>query len=143
MKRKIIGTMVAGVLAVSATVFGTGSPALAASRSEKCVAWACGSATFTFDTNHLIINASLSIKDPLCNGSTSFLQFRVHYVDGSSSTSGKRYDKTNNEACDTLYDVYPATSFGPSSRIIKGAQVLVGDGINGVASGNIVDNPLS
>jgi hypothetical protein len=138
MRGKIIGTAMAGVMAMSAAVFGTAGPALAASRSDGCVEWACGSATFTFDGEHRIRGISMSIKDTLCNGHIAFIRFRVHYVDGTSYTGPERKASST---CGADPTVYNGLAFGPSTKIIRGAQVLVGDEPHGNSGGRYVDNP--
>jgi hypothetical protein len=141
-KIKLASIGVATALAVS-TVFIGGSPAQAAPRSDACKAWACGSGTFAF-TGRYTLDGSVSILDPLCNGSNAFIELRVHYFDGSSYTGKKRYDTTNNSACDSLYKVYNNVTFNSGgSKLVKSYSVIVGDSANGTKEGNQVDNPLT
>ncbi|MBL7262072.1 hypothetical protein [Paractinoplanes lichenicola] len=136
MKRKAIGTALAGMVAATAAIFGTSSPAMAAPvRSDACGAWACGSATFTFSGDKLSINPiSLSVRDPLCNnGNKAFVLFEVDYVTGANwVTPKRRYD---DDPCDGS----PATfsmSKASNGRIISRARVIVADNVNGNIYGN-------
>ncbi len=136
MKRKVIGTVLAGAVAATAAVFGATSPAMAADpRSDACGDHACGSATFRFSSNKLTINPiSLSVRDPLCeNKNMAFVLFQVEYNDGSQwITPKRRYD---DKPCDSSPATFSMTK-ASNGKIIKRARVVVGDNANGEIYGN-------
>jgi hypothetical protein len=136
--------VVAGTVAALATA-GTllaGSPAMAASRSEKCVSYACGSGTFSFTGKKTVRDISLSIKDPDCNQHLAYIRFRVHYahVDGKpdSATGQKRFA---NSSCGAGYKTYSGLKWDDDRNIVK-ASIVIGDDASGhpLVEGNLVNN---
>lgn len=114
-------------------------------RSDACGQVACGSATYTFVGKRKLRNISMSIRDPYCNGSTSWIRLVVFRHDswGTYVYTTKRYDRTNNSACDRENHVYNNLSFD-ASYDIAGVNIQVGDDDpddGGRYDGNYRDNP--
>lgn len=126
-----------------ASILGLGvSPAAAAStgRSDACPAYACGSATLTFTSRNAVKPLNESIRDTSCNGNLAWVKVRFRYTDGTTEETPGRFAYSN---CGAGYRSYNGLYWGPTSKNIAGAWVIIGDGFNPTVAGNYVDNPYS
>ncbi|WP_250007903.1 hypothetical protein [Actinoplanes sp. M2I2] len=141
MKRKAIGTVLTGTLAMSGAVFGTAGPALAAGRSEACQPSACGSATFTFKGKYQIAPISYSIRDTECGGGSdqAYVRLRVSFIGTTTQWVSKKWE--DEVQCDNSYATYNSSYGAVNNLPIESAWVVVGDDNNGTSWGEPVDNP--
>lgn len=141
LKKKALPLLV-GAVALPALLLGpTGSASAATNRSDACGANACGSATLSFQSAYKT-SVNMSVKDPNCNGFNGYIHLKVWHTDGTYTYTTKRYDTTNNSACDSLYKSYNGLSWS-DSKPIRRIEARVGDDSGWSLVGNSVDNPYT
>lgn len=126
--------------AAGALVLSLAAPAqAAASRSDACASWGCGSVTFTFVDGNTIRPLSESVKDASCDDWHVWITLQMEYTDGT--IHGTPYFLAN--GCGT-YSV--KNSYWEASGNIRDARAILRRSNNSqsqFAYGQWRDNPYT
>lgn len=141
LKKSALHLALAAVAAPALLLGPVGSASALTNRSDACGSNACGSVTLAFQSAYST-SVNMSVKDTLCNGRNGYIHLKVWHTDGSWVYSTRRYDTTNNSACDSLYKVYNGLSWS-DSKPIKRIEARVGDDSGWSLVGNSVNNPYT
>ena len=82
--RSIITRGLVPLAVVGALILSIAAPAQAASRSDSCTSWGCGSITFTFVDGNTIRPLSESVKDATCDNWHVWITLEMEYTNSST-----------------------------------------------------------
>jgi hypothetical protein len=132
----------AAIAAFAAPAHAAATPALSSTgRSDACVSWGCGSATWTWGKTS-IPTINMSVNDTACNDLGVGVQFGLRYTDGQAWAGPIHWSGRN---CHEGYSQTPTLSYS-GSKPIETAWVVIwqkGHGDPTGAAGNHVDNPYT
>src|SRR4051812_1765523 len=83
--RTIVTRGLMPLVAAGALILSLAAPAQAASRSDACTYWGCGSVTFTFVDGNTIRPLSESVKDATCDNWHVWITLEMEYTNASST----------------------------------------------------------
>lgn len=140
--RTLAAAVIASAAAIAPAAHAAATPSLnSTGRSDACVSWGCGSATWTWGKTS-IPTISMSVNDTACNDLGVGVQFGLRYTDGQAWAGPIHWSNRN---CHEGYYQTPTLSYS-GSKPVETAWVVIwqkGNGDPTGAVGNHVDNPYT